>query len=413
MMRWNINMTNLPLKIARRYLFAKKSTNAINIISGISVFGISVGTAALILVLSVFNGFEDLLTGLFSSFNPDVKITPAKGKTFPLDTLVFDKITKVEGVAFVSKTLEEVAYFGYKGSQDFGILKGVDENYTKVTEIDSTVREGVFKVYDKDASLAVMGVGMRNKLSVDIDDQFSNINVYMIKRKDPGPLGKPFKSKSVRPVGTFVIQQDFDNQYVLTNLEFASKLIDNKGEISALEIKLKENADPKVTVAALQEILGPTFIIKDRYRQDEAFLKLMNIEKWMSFAILSLTLVLVAFNMIGSLWMIVLEKKKDIAILKAMGATDKMIRNIFLNEGFLLVAMGMIIGFVVAFVLYFVQKAYGIVPIPPGFVVDAYPISIRWFDFFMVAITVVIIGLIASWPPALRAARVDAMIREE
>ena len=433
---------NLPFKIARRYLFANsisgvllvlalgyvfllpfllilfllkkinfKSINAINIISGISVFGLSLGTAALILVLSVFNGFEDLISGLFSTFNPDVKITALKGKTFTADSTMIAKLEKVNGVIAVSQTLEEIAFFEYKGSRDFGTLKGVDEHYTKVTGIDSTIREGELIFAANGRHYAVLGVGMRNKLSVNVDNEFTPITVYMAKKKRS--ITKPFVKKFLYPAGTFVIQQDFDNQYILSSLDFARKLLNVSDQVSALEIRMDPAKDPGKTLSDIRKIMGDGFVVKDRYQQDEAFLKLMNIEKWLSYAILSLTLILVAFNMVGSLWMIVLDKKKDIAILKSMGATNKTIRNIFLNQGFLLCSLGMVFGFIIAIALYLLQITYGIVPIPQGFVVNAYPISMRFVDFTIVAITVLIIGLLASILPALKASRISALVREE
>ena len=406
---------HLSIRIARRYLFARKSTNAINIITAISVLGITIGTAALILVLSVFNGFEDLITGLFSNFNPDVKVTVAKGKTFVPDTIQLGQLRQLEGVAAVSETLEEVAFFQYKNSEDFGILKGVDEYFSEVTKIDSTVREGIYRFDDQGRALAVLGVGMRNKLTVNVEDYLSTISVYMPKRGRVGPLEKPFREKFIYPAGTFVIQQDFDNQYVLCSIGFAREVLDAGGEVSALEIKLRSGSDQQATIASIRDLLGEEFVVKDRYQQDEAFLKLMNIEKWMSYAILSLTLLLVAFNMIGSLWMIVLEKKNDIAILKSMGATNVTIRDIFLYEGLLLCLFGMLIGFTVAILLYLVHTNIdgGIISIPQGFLVTAYPISMRLPDFFVIALTVVVIGLIASLPPALRAKRVPPLILEE
>ena len=197
------------------------------------------------------------------------------------------------------------------------------------------------------------------------------------------------------------------------SLDFARELLNADGEVSALEIKLKPGSGQPKTIASIREVMGTGFEIKDRYQQDESFLKLMNIEKWMSFAILSLTLVLVAFNMIGSLWMIVLEKKSDISILKSMGATEETVRNIFLNEGLLLCLFGLITGFGLAIGLYIVQKTYGIVSIPEGFVVNAYPISMRFWDMLAVAAVVLFIGLIASLPAAFRAKRVQALVREE
>ena len=403
---------NLPIRIARRYLFAKKSTNAINIISGISVIGIAVGTAALILVLSVFNGFEDLIMGMFDSFNPDVKVTPVQGKTFKVDTATIYRLEALPGVSLVSKTLEEVAVFEFEGNQDFGILKGVDEHFAPVTGIDSMVREGTYQLKDGQRNLAVLGLGMRNKLSVTADN-FSSINVYMAKRKASAFSSKPFRRKFFSPAGTFIIQQDFDSQYVLTNLEFARDLMGMKEELSALEIKVNPEEELESTLSQIREIVGEELVVKGRYEQDEAFLKLMNIEKWMYYALFSLALILVAFNIIGSLWMIVLDKKKDIAILKSMGAPEQMIRNIFLNEGLLLCLLGLIIGITVAILLYIIQTTVGIITIPAGFVVDTYPISMRFPDFFVVTITVLIIGLLASLPPALSASRVPAIIQEE
>lgn len=404
----------LPLRIAARYLVAKKTTNAINIITGISVLGIAIGTAALVLVLSVFNGFEDLIAGLFSKFNPDVKVAPARGKTFEPDSATLQRLLQLDEVLHLSQTLEEVAFFEYRESQDFGILKGVDSNFARVTGIDSTVVEGVYKLREGRRYLAVLGAGMRNKLTVNTGDVFEPLKVFMAKRTASAGLGsQPFRKRFCYPVGTFKIQQDFDNQYVLADLEFARDLLGYDREISALEIKLAPGADVPAAVAAIQAVVGPDFSVKDRYRQEEAFLKLMNIEKWMSFAILSLMLVLVAFNMIGSLWMIVLEKKKDIAILKSMGADDRLVRRIFLGEGLLLVGAGLLLGFLFAVVLYAIQKTYGIVPIPEGFVVDAYPISMRPIDFLAVTAVVLAIGLLAALPPALRAQRVPPIIREE
>jgi lipoprotein-releasing system permease protein len=403
----------LPLKIAYRYLVAKKSTNAINIITGISVLGISIGTAALILVLSVFNGFEDLILSLFSKFNPDIKVTVAEGKTFEADTSLLARIDSLDEVAYVSRSLEEVAFFEYDRSQDFGILKGVDSLYDEITGIDSTIFEGIYRLKDGNRWLAVLGGGMRNKLAVNIDDPFEPIAVYMA-RQQSGMMDQPFRKRFVYPVGTFRIQQDFDNQYVLVSLRFAQEILAaGDDEVSALEIRVNEGADVRAAIEKIKAIMGPGFEVKDRYQQDESFLKLMNIEKWMSFAILSLTLVLVAFNMIGALWMIVIEKKRDIAILKSMGSTDSQVKNIFLSEGFLLCILGLGAGLALALLLYYLQINYGLVPIPEGFVVDAYPISMRPWDVVAVAFVVFLIGMAASLPAALRAQRISALIREE
>ncbi|MCH2083765.1 MAG: ABC transporter permease [Saprospiraceae bacterium] len=406
---------NLALHIARRYLFGKRSTNAINIITSIAVLGIAIGTAALVLVLSVFNGFEDLITAMYSNFNPDIEITAAKGKTFEEDPSKVVKLFQLEGVYAVAKTLEETAFFVYKENQEFGTLKGVDKYYKSVTGIDSTIREGRFQLQEEDRSMAVSGLGMRNKLGLNVDDLFSSINVYMLKRKQSSGLmkSKPFRTKHLYPAGTFIVQTDYDNQYILTNLNFVRELMGASNELSALELSIAPGYDIPETRAQIRAIMGDEFIIKNRYEQQEAFMKLMQMEKWLSYAIIGLMVLMVALNMVGALWMIVLEKKKDIAILKSMGAVSTTIRNIFLSEGLLLCSLGLIVGFVLAIGTYFLQMYYGIIGVPGDFIVDAYPMSIRFVDFITVTITVLSIGLIASIPPALRAVRVSAMIREE
>ena len=405
----------LSLKIALRYLFAKKSTNAINIISGISVLGLALGAAALVLVLSVFNGFEKLITGMMSNFNPDIKIIPAKGKTFTSDTLIMNQLRQVSSIEQLSETLEETAFFEYEKSQAFGTLKGVDTVFSKVNHIDSTVKEGRYLLFDGQNDFAVLGGGIRNQLGVYEKDMLTPLTVYMPKRGEVGLLEAPFSKRFVYPAGAFAIQSEVDNQYVLTNLDLVRDILKADNEVSAYEIKLKPNTDIKKTLSQIKAIMGDSFLVKDHYMQDEAFLKLMNLEKWMSYAILSLTILLVAFNMVGSLWMIVLEKKKDIAILKSMGALDMTIRNIFLFEGLLLCSLGLVIGFIVAIVLYILHIYIdgGVVPLPPGFATDRYPIALKSIDFIVVAITVFVIGLLASLPAALRAVRVETAVKEE
>lgn len=457
---------NFSLRIARRYLFSEnfwgvlfivflvpyclyllinwvvrlpepaiirrfKEVNAIHIITGIAVLGIGIGTAALILVLSVFNGFEDLITDMYSNFNPDVKVTPIEGKTFEVDTVLLEELQSIGGVEYVAQSLEEIAFFEnvvrkkrrdsifFDRMQDFGIIKGVDENFRYVTNLDSTIRGGEFLLEKGSTNYAILGLGMWNKLGIrSLRDRaglesYQPINVYMPKRRVSSPFEQQFKRRIVYPAGAFMIQQDFDNQYILTSLSFARELLSVRNEVSALEIKLDPAYGKAATIDSISAVVGPEFEVKDRYQQEEAFLKLMQVEKWLSYAIVSLMMLMVAFNMIGALWMIVLEKKPDIAILKSMGAQDRTIRNIFLNEGLLLSALGIIIGIVTAFLIYGVQKSVGIVSIPGDFIVEAYPISLRIPDFVIVALTVLVIGLLASMPAARKAMSVSALIREE
>ena len=406
---------NLPFKIARRYLFARKSTNAINIISAISVLGLALGATALVLVLSVFNGFEKLISGMMSSFNPDVKITAVKGKTFIVDSMKIKELRALKGVAIVSETLEETAFFEYEKTQAFGTLKGVDDNFIKINGIDSAVREGKYLLYDGERDYAVLGGGIRNQLGVYEKNMMTPLSIYMPKRGEVGVLEPPFKKRFIYPAGSIFIHTEFDNQYILTNLNFMRDLLGADDEVSALEIKLNPSVSQKQAVSDIQNLMGNDFTIKDRYHQDEAFLKLMNLEKWMSYAILSLIIILVAFNMVGSLWMIVLDKKKDIAILKSMGATDKLVRNIFLNEGLLLCGLGLVIGFTVAIIIYLlhVYTEGGLLPLPPGFATDRYPVALKFVDFVIVAFTVSVIGVLASLPAAQKAMGFDTGIREE
>lgn len=404
---------NFSFYIARRYLFARRSANAINIITGISVLGVAIGTAALILVLSVFNGFEDLLSGLFGHFNPQVKVTPAKGKTFEADSLLLTKVRALPGVLYASETLEEIAFFEYEGSQNFGVLKGVDSLFARVNNIDSTIQEGEYQLKIMERNCAVAGAGMRNKLGIDVRNPLATLTIYMPEQQS-GLMDQPFKTRNVYPVGTFAIQQDFDNQYVLTNLDFMREILEvSPATVSALEIKGRPGTRLSELKSQVAQVFGSDFSIRDEYEQNEAFFKVMRLEKWMGFAITSLMLILMAFNTVGALWMIVLDKQKDISILKSMGATDRLIHRIFLLEGLLLTLLGMVIGIVLACVLYLIQKTYGIISIPQGFLVESYPISMRASDFIPVVLTVIGIGLLASLAPARRAVQVPTYLREE
>lgn len=406
---------NLPLNIARRYLFAKRSTNAIHIITGISVVGVAIGTAALILVLSVFNGFEDLLSGLFGHFNPEVKITPAKGKTFPADSLLLSKLRAMPEVETLSETLEEIAFFGYGNSQDFGVLKGVDTYFSRVNGLDSTINEGDYQLHFADGRpAAVVGAGMRSRLGIDVRNPVETITVYTPDQNGGGVLDNSFKARAIYPAGVFSIQVEIDNEYVLTDINFVREMLDaDSNEVSALELKFRPGTAVSAAKKQLKNILGPDFMVKDHFEQNEAFFKVMQLEKWMGFAITSLMLVLMAFNSIGALWMIVLDKQKDISILKSLGASDRMVWRIFLLEGILLTLLGMFVGIVLALVLYFAQKHYGLIPIPPGFLVDAYPIAMRATDFIPVVAVVLGIGLLTAILPARRAVQIPAFLREE
>jgi lipoprotein-releasing system permease protein len=398
---------NLPFKIALRYLVAKKSTQVIQLITGISVLGLTVGTAALVLVLSVFNGFEDLIMGMYVKFNPDIKITPISGKFFQPDESLFYKISKIQGIEAISGTLEEIAFFTYQEKQDFGMIKGVDTLFSAVSNIDSCIKEGIYLPDHSLSFNALIGLGIRNKLGINLDDPFASLTVYMPKNKENSPFENPFRSRNLQPIGTFMIQQEYDNQYIITNLNVARELIGSPDILSAWEVKVVNNYPVKQVVSDLQSILKDHFNVKDYYAQEEGFIRLMRLEKWLSFAIVGFMLLLVAFNLIGALWMIVLDKKRDVSILKSIGSTDLDIRNLFLFEGLFLTGIGLISGVLLALFIFFLQKTFHLVTIPGSFVVDSYPISLRWKDFIVVGITVFLIGLLASLPAALRAMRIS------
>jgi len=402
----------LSFDIAKRYLFGKKSTNAINIISAISVLGITVGTAALIIILSVFNGFEGLIKNYLNNFNPDIKVTLSEGKHFSVEDKQLSEIKSIKGILHVSRVIEEVALFEYNENQKAGIIKGVDEEYTNVTQIDSSLRTGKFITDKAEVNYAVFGSGMATDLNLNTLDRLTPVTVYVPRRKKKSMLDKDFKLSNIYPSGSFSDKNENDYTYVLASHKMVSKLLERKDLVSALEIKVDESKTESVK-KDIAKIMGEGYDIKDRLMQDETHLKIMNIEKWMSVLLVSLILILLAFNMIGSIWMIVLDKKKDISILKTMGFTPSGIKNIFLAEGILISTIGLIIGCVISLIFYLLQKNFGLVGIPDGFIVDAYPIELRLNDFILAAVIVLSIGLLASFPPALSASKISNYIRND
>jgi len=380
---------NFSFRIAKRYFFSKATTNAINIISGISVLGIAIGTAALIIILSVFNGFGDLITGMFGYFNPDLKIEVERGKFFEYNPEQAAAILDLDNVAYLSRTVEEIAFFEYDKNQVYGVIKGVDEQYPYINDIDSTIVEGQYYLTPDQLSYAVIGAGIRNQLGVDLDNDFQQLQIYMPKRGKVSNFGEPFKRKDVKPMAAFAIQQDFDEKYVLTDED-----IDQSDQ----------------TKAAIQAILGDGFKVMSKYEQDASFLRIMNIEKWISYAIGILTFLLVAFNIVGALWMIVLEKKNDIGVFKAMGASDKQLSNIFIYEGLLLSIVGAAIGVVLALGIYYAQIKYTIIATPNGF---AYPISLKLTDFVLILITVIGVSMLASIPAASKARNIGELVKAD
>ncbi|HTM92417.1 MAG TPA: FtsX-like permease family protein [Flavisolibacter sp.] len=410
---------------AWRYFKAKKTTNAINIISWISIVAIVIGTAALILVLSVFNGFEGLVKSLYTSFYPDVKISPASGKQLVLTPEQLQKIKSVKGVKAVSLFVEEKALLQNKAddtdSADFQsiiYLKGVDSNYTSVTTVAENLIGNVpFNTGTEDQPLLVLGAGVENAVHVRSESNIRPLAVYM-PRKGAVSLDDPLQSLSAEAVntsGTFVIQQDFDNKYAITNLAFIKRmLVMDENTFSGAEIAVTNGTKADDVRDQIKALLGKNYVIQNRFEQNASLFSVMRIEKWIIYAILSLILIVAAFNMVGALTMLVLEKKQDISVLHALGASRGFIQKIFLSEGLLLAIIGGGAGMLLAFIIGILQIKLHLVPLEGStFLIDYFPVKMVLSDFLLVALTVLIIALIASWLPARKAALQQFVLREE
>lgn len=401
----------MNLLFAWRYFKSKKSTNAINVISWISVIAIAVGTAALIVVLSVFNGFEDLVKGLYSDFYADAKILPAKGKILDFTPEQIEKLKQTTGVVNYSLIAEEKALLKNGGNQTTVIAKGVDERFTNVSNINKHIIRGNYNTGTVNEPLIIMGAGIENATAIFIEQNLEAATLYLPNKKATNfnNLNDAFNSFNVNASGTFLIQQEFDNKYIFTNMAFMKFMLDmGENQYSYIELKLNATNDKNASkiTEQLQKKLGNNYIIKTRYQQNESLYMIMKMEKWIIYAILSLILVVAAFNMIGALTMLVLEKQKDIAILKAMGANNKKIQNIFVLNGFILAGVGGIIGVFAATIICWLQTKYHLLKLGTGsFVVDYYPVKMQLPDFVLVISTIFIIAIIAAYLPAKKAGK--------
>jgi len=306
---------------------------------------------------------------------------------------------------------EEVALFEYKGIQEIGMIKGVDAAYKDVTRLDSLALDGTYKLKKDNINYGFIGIGLRNKLSINIDDKLTPLTVYMPTKKRKMLGAKEFNSKNIYPAGIFSVKSDSDYQYLLTSLDMVSKLLEKPNQVSALEIKVSK---PSNSInKQISALLSSNLQVKDRYLQDETFLKVMRIEKWISFLITGLTMLLIAFNLLGALWMIVLDKRKDISVLRALGFHSKDINRLFIKLGLLITILGIIMGFVIALFLYYLQKEYGLIGVPSGFLMDSYPVKLKGLDFILVTATVLFIGWLASILPAKKAASTFSILRSK
>ena len=406
---------NLPFLFAWRYFKAKKSTNAINIIAWISIIAIIIGTTILILVLSVFNGFEGLVKSLYNSFYTDLKVLPANGKTITITEEQLQQLKGLSGIRNYSLVVEEKALLQNGELQSVVFLKGVDENYRYVSGVAEHLLRGNYRIGNSDSASLVLGAGIESAVGVQSDRNVMPLVVYL-PRKNAVDLSDPMQAIGTSAVvtsGSFVIQQDFDNKYAITNIDFVKRMIGlNANQYSGLEIALADPAAADQLKNAVQKIFSQKqYTVQTRYEQNEQLYSVMGNEKWIIYAVLCLILIVAAFNMVGALTMLVLEKQKDISVLHAMGGSKRFIQNIFLNEGILLASIGAVVGMILALIIVFLQINFKLIPLSgASFLIDYFPVKLKAADFLLVGVTVFVIALLASWLPARKAA-VDKELR--
>ncbi|MDP1762623.1 MAG: FtsX-like permease family protein [Sediminibacterium sp.] len=395
----------MNLLFAWRYFRSSKSTHAINIIAWISMIAIAVGSAALIIVLSVFNGFEDLVKGLYADFYADMRIVPARGKTFHISPSQLQQIQSTKGVAVFSFVAEEKAVLNGV-FQTIVSIKGVDEKFTSVNQINSAkhIPRGKFETGTVQEPKLVVGAGIENAAGLNVEKGLYPVTIYLPNRQAAKLIADDgLNSFNVIPAGTFAVQQDFDNKYVFSNLAFVKYMLGMAAdEYSAIEIKVAD--DPDKVKKLLQAQLGNSFLVETRYEQNKSLYAVMQVEKWVIYGILSLILIVAAFNMIGALTMLVLEKQTDIAVLKAMGAGEQKIQHIFLSEGLLLAALGGGGGILLATIICWIQIRFQVIKLGGNtFIIDYYPVKLVAADFILVTGTVAFIALLAAYIPSRKA----------
>lgn len=391
---------------AWRYFKSTKTTNAINVIAWISVVAIAVGSAALLVVLSVFNGFEGLVKSLYGDFYADVRVGAAKGKFITLSPQQITQIKNAKGVANISLTAEEKAVLVNGDYNTIVYLRGVDTDYTAVANVKKHISNGKYALGTVDNPSVVLGGGVENALAA---SPFSTepLTIYLpnTEAESFNDLTDAMNSFNISTAGTFRIQEDFDNKYALTNIAFVKYMLNMAdNQFSSVEIGLGAGASPESVQKNLQNILGDSYLVQTRYQQNQGLFSVMQMEKWVIYAILTLILLIAAFNMVGALTMLVLEKQKDIAVLKAMGANETFIQGIFLNEGILLGSIGGIVGLGLALGVCYLQQRYHLIKLTGGsFLIDYYPVEIKIGDFILVGITIFVIAILASYVPARKA----------
>ncbi len=399
---------NVPVFIARRYLLSKKSHNAINVISGISVCGVALATLALVCTLSVFNGFQDVVATFFTAFDPQLKITATTGKVFDASDRNIQAVRDLPEVAVFSQVLEDNAMVQYKDRQMMATIKGVEDNYEELTPIDSIFfGRGNPTLHDDVADYAIPGVELVSALNTGISF-LDPLNVYAPKRGSKVNMANPTSSFCTEQLFSSglvfaVNQQKYDASYIITSIQFARKLFQYENEVSSVALRLTSSAQVAKTKKKIQQLLGNGYTVQDRYEQQSDTFRIMKVEKLISYIFLTFILVIACFNVIGSLSMLIIDKRDDVVTLRNLGANDQLIRRIFLMEGWMISFVGAVVGIILGLLLCFIQQTFGILSLGggsgAGFVVDAYPVSVHWQDIVLIFITVVVVGLLSVWYP--------------
>jgi len=362
-----------------------------------------VGTMALIIVMSVFNGFENVVVKLFNTFNPEIQITAATGKTFDITTLPVAKIKALPGVVYYTDVIEENALLKYKEKQFIATIKGVNPDYQKLSGIDTMMTQGEFEIQKDSNNYAVVGQGVAYNLGLELNDYLNPLEVYVPRRGSSSMTNmmEAFNSEVLFTSGIFSVQQDFDEKYVIIPIRFARKLLDYDKEVTSVELGLDASADKEIIQKQIEETVGDKFVVKNRFQQQELLYKIMKSEKWAIILILSFILLIATFNVIGTLTMLILDKKKDISILWSMGADRKLIRRIFFAEGMMITFLGAFLGLGLGALICWLQQKFGFVHMPEGgsFVITSYPVHMQIKDFIYVFAIDMVIGVITSWYP--------------
>lgn len=398
---------NFPFFIARRYLFSKKSTHVINVISSISVIGVAVATMALVIVLSVFNGFHDLVASLFTSFDPQLKVVPVEGKTAPADDPILTKIRLLPQVDVATETVEDQALAIYNDHQAMVKIKGVDDNFAELSHItDILYGDGSFSLHAANLEYGIVGIRLAQNLG--IGGQWDGfLKIYAPKKEGQLDMTNPgdgFVVDSLNSPGVLfaVKQAKYDKNYIITSISFARNLFGQQGMLSDLELRLKPGSNLDAVKAEMQQIAGNKYKVLDRFEQQEDTFKIMSIEKMIAYIFLTFILVVACFNIIGSLSMLIIDKKNDVVTLRNLGANDKQITRVFLFEGRMIAVIGAVIGIGLGLLLCFLQQQYGFVRLGDSegsFIVDAYPVSVHYSDVAIIFVTVIAVGWLAVWYP--------------